>query len=243
MLNKIDGLTRDELSRARGAEFEADAAELLTNLAQMHTRWWGGDSIPDTGYMVDIETSHFGHVLDDHEANLRKLKPVLAKIFSCEAIAKLERMTGYREMFVAAARNMPRTFCHGDFHAQNILWNPESASPRAWVLDWQMVTVGPGALDLATYLVIAVLNRHTASILMPPIELYHRELLVNGVKGCSIEHLVQDHRCTALSALGVMIFTLGSLEFIGPSFETIGGEVMGDAIAGVDMVNGFDLLS
>ena len=84
----------------------------------------------DTGYMVNIETSHFRHMLDDHEANLRKLKPVLAKIFSSEDIAKLERMTGYREVFVSAARNMPRTFCHGDFRAQNILWNSESISPR-----------------------------------------------------------------------------------------------------------------
>jgi len=243
LLNKVDGITRDELSRARSAEFEIDAAELLTDLARMHAKWWGEDSIPETGFMIDIKDISFGHVLGDHEANLLNLMPMLEKFLSSKSIAQLERMTGYREMFVAAARNMLRTFCHGDFHAQNILWNPESDSPRAWVLDWQMVTVGPGALDLATYLVIAIPKRHTSTLLMPLVELYHRELLANGVKGYSLNQLVQDYRYTALATLGVMIFALGSLEFIGPSFEIIVDEVMGNAIAGVEAVNGFDLLS
>ena len=66
---------------------------------------------------------------------------------------------------------------------------------------------------------------------------------MNGVKGYSIDQLVQDYRYTALSTLAVMIFALGSLEFIGPSFETIVDEITGNAIAGVDMVNGFDRLN
>ena len=243
LLNKVDGITRDEMSRERNAEFEADATELLTDLARMHARWWGGDSIPETGFMIDIKDSSFGHVLDDHQANLSNLMPTLEKFLSSKSIAQLECMTGYREMFVAAARNMPRTFCHGDFHAQNILWNPESTSPRAWVLDWQMATVGPGALDLATYLAIAIPKRHTSTLLMPLIELYHRELIANGVKGYSLDQLVHDYRYAALATLGVMIFALGSLEFIGPSFETIVEEVMGNAIAGVEVVNAFELLS
>jgi aminoglycoside phosphotransferase (APT) family kinase protein len=243
LLNKVDGVTRDELSRERNAEFVADATELLTNLAQMHARWWGGDSIPDTGFMVNIEDGDFGHVLDNHDTNLAKLKTRLTKIFPPHTIVKLEQMVRYREPFVSAARAMPRTFCHGDFHAQNILWNPESTAPRARVLDWQMVTVGPGALDVAIYLAIAIPKRPTSTMLMPRIELCHRELIADGVKGYAIEQFIRDYRYAALAALGVMIFALGSLEFIGPSFETIVKKVMGNAIASVEVVNGFDLLS
>jgi aminoglycoside phosphotransferase (APT) family kinase protein len=233
------------LPRERNAEFVADATELLTNLARMHARWWGGDSIPDTSYMVDIETSHFGNVLDDHATNLAKLMPIFEKLFSKEQIENLERISGYRSVFAAAAEKMPRTFCHGDFHAQNILWNPEpqeSNSPRAWVLDWQMVTVGPGAMDVATYLAIAVPKRHTDQLLMPLIEVYHRGLLGNGVQGYSIEQLIHDYRYTALATLGVMVFALGGLMFAETSLEMIVEEVLGNAIAGVESVEAFDLL-
>jgi len=39
------------------------------------------------------------------------------------------------------------------------------------------------------------------------------------------------------------VFALGSLEFIGPAFDAIVSEVIGNAVAGVEAVNGFALLS
>ncbi|NQW16722.1 MAG: phosphotransferase [Chloroflexi bacterium] len=243
LLNRVDGATRDELTPERQTEIEADVTELLTNLARMHARWWGGDSLPETGFMLNVRDEHFGHVLNGHEASLANLKPLLEKSFSVDVIRNLERLTGYREKFLPVARDMPRTFCHGDFHAQNILWNRESKSPRAWVLDWQMVTLGPGVLDLSTYLAIAIQKQRTSELLLPAIKSYHRELTANGVQGYGLTQLIEDYRHAALATLGVMVFALGSLEFIGPAFDAIVSEVIGNAVAGVEAVNGFALLS
>jgi hypothetical protein len=98
-------------------------------------------------------------------------------------------------------------------------------------------------MDVATYLAIAVPKHQTSELLMPMLEVYHRELTARGVQRYGIDQLVEDYRHTALATLGVIIFALGSLEFIGPSFEMIVDEVMGNAVAGVEAVHGFDLLS
>lgn len=48
---------------------------------------------------------------------------------------------------MAHLHSLPRTLCHGDAHAGNMIMNPTHAG-RAVIIDWQMVHVGPLGHDL-----------------------------------------------------------------------------------------------
>ena len=58
---------------------------------------------------------------------------------------------GYSSVLERLAQ-APTTLIHADLHLDNILFSPSGHSPPVIVLDWQTVSWGPAAVDLAVML-------------------------------------------------------------------------------------------
>ncbi|WP_067650031.1 phosphotransferase family protein [Nocardia harenae] len=94
---------------------------------------------------------------------------------------------------------------HGDFRVDNLLFHP--GGTRVTVVDWQTVSVGLPARDLAYFLGTSLLPPVRAARERELVAHYHRELTGYGVTGYTAETCWQDYRVgmlqiPVLTALG-----------------------------------------
>lgn len=94
----------------------------------------------------------------------------------------------------SAPRNGPRAITHNDLRPDNMLFGRTPDDPAVVVVDWQTMTLGTGAVDLA-YFVGGALDRATRQAHEEEImKVYYAELLARGVSGYSFADLVADYR-------------------------------------------------
>jgi aminoglycoside/choline kinase family phosphotransferase len=101
-----------------------------------------------------------------------------------------------------------KTLTHADLHLDNMLFDARGHGRSVTVLDWQTVSVGPPAIDVAMFLFdsLSVEDRRAAEGEL--LERYIGLLFTNGVRGYSIEEL--RHDC-GLALLLVLAGTVGFL--------------------------------
>ncbi|MFC8047498.1 phosphotransferase family protein [Nocardia sp. NPDC057353] len=137
-----------------------------------------------TGTALEITLGKLGDRLDDR--------------------ATLERVAELTEPWLLHA---PERFSvlHGDFRVDNLLFHP--ADSRITVVDWQTVSVGLPARDLAYFLGTSLLPPVRAEYERDLVARYHRALAEYGVTDYSAETCWQDYRVgmlqiPVLTALG-----------------------------------------
>lgn len=94
---------------------------------------------------------------------------------------------------------------HGDYRIDNLLFDPDRT--RVTVVDWQTLTVGLPARDLAFFLGTSLPSEDRATHERDLVVQYHRALLEHGVTGYDIETCWQDYRFGMLQI--PLISTLG----------------------------------
>ena len=136
-----------------------DARSSVEAIARMHAKWWGdGDALAASGTTVSLGDPIYPAVLPfvfgegwakvTTEMMMPKAILEIGPRFS-EAIPKL-----LSSMVVG-----PNTLCHGDYRADNILFN---AAGEPVVIDFQLLGSGTGAYDIA-YFVTQSLTPEVAS--------------------------------------------------------------------------------
>ncbi|WP_405182659.1 aminoglycoside phosphotransferase family protein [Nocardia sp. NBC_01377] len=88
----------------------------------------------------------------------------------------------------------PDRYCllHGDFRLDNLLFG--SGSRRVTVVDWQTVTVGLPARDLAYFVATGLLADIRSEVERDLVARYHTALLTHGVSGYAEAQCWQDYR-------------------------------------------------
>ncbi|MCX4095885.1 phosphotransferase family protein [Nocardia sp. alder85J] len=101
----------------------------------------------------------------------------------------------------------PDRFCllHGDYRLDNLMFDP--ATGTVTVVDWQTISVGLPARDLAYFLGTSLDPAVRERIEAEFVEVYHRELLGHGVSGYSASECWTDYRIGMLQI--PMLTTLG----------------------------------
>jgi len=139
-----------------------DARKSIDAVARMHAKWWGeGDALAEEGVTVSLGDPIYPAVLPfvfgegwaklTSEMSLPQAILEIGPHFS-EALPKL-----LSSMVVG-----PNTLCHGDYRADNLLFN-ENNEPVA--IDFQLLGTGTGAYDIA-YFVTQSLTPEVASNLV-----------------------------------------------------------------------------
>jgi hypothetical protein len=81
---------------------------------------------------------------------------------------------------------------HGDYRLDNLLFNPDRT--QVTVVDWQTLTVGLPARDLAYFTGTSLLPADRGAAERDLVGDYHRALLAHGVTGYDLETCWQDYR-------------------------------------------------
>jgi hypothetical protein len=196
-------LLEDLAPRAAGDQVAGctldEAALALEELAKVHAPRWGDPSLEQLDWLnrrdrqsLDVLTAIFPHLWTGFA---ERYHPRLSEQVVRVGDAFFPRIGEYLNR-----QEKPCTVQHADYRVDNLLFGGPADSPLA-IVDWQTVTVGPGAADVAYFMGGSL-----------PTEMRHRnerELLshylevaaTHGLQGYTFDDLWLDYRRHAYSGL------------------------------------------
>lgn len=171
------------------------ARSALNAIAALHARWWNRPELA----ALEATIAPFGEgPWRGTGAVLEAAWPVFETFVAARASPELRRI-GARmavaiEPLMAALAQAPRTLCHGDFRADNLMFaSQDGARPAPIVLDWQWALQARGAVDVGYLLSMSLttdLRRaHEEDLLRG----YHHSLRAGGVADYSYEAFRLDY--------------------------------------------------
>lgn len=181
-----DQITGLSLERARLA---------LDALADLHARWWNRPELA----ALEASIQPFGEgpwagTGPRLAAAWPAFKPFLAGRASPTLIRVGERMAPTIERLMIDVAKPPRTLCHGDFRADNLMFADSPDGATLATIDWQVALQARGAVDVSQLLSISVttdLRRaHEPALLRG----YYDRFLAGGVEDYGYDAFFEDYR-------------------------------------------------
>lgn len=183
-----------------------EAERVARAIGTWHARWWEHKRTisrdwltrPTTHpharqvrYMdtIPLFCQRFGDTLpDDVRALLNAIGPRVARV-------------------VEASHAAPTTVIHGDLHLDNVIFVQGEAGAGVRIIDWQTVSAGSGAQDIAMFISGAIDAQEQPVLGQHLLDVYHASLLDRGVVGYDREDLERDVRFWLLrTVIGVVIW-------------------------------------
>ncbi len=106
----------------------------------------------------------------------------------------------------------PRTVIHADFRLDNIMFDVNGGARPMATLDWQTVTIGPGASDVAYFLSAGIDPAERRLHEDALVRRYHTALLARGVTGYGWDQCWRDYRRFTLHGILMGVFSSMSVE-------------------------------
>ncbi|MFQ5696777.1 MAG: phosphotransferase [Myxococcota bacterium] len=187
---------------------EAECA--VRALARMHARQWNNPALEDLHWVAPIDTlSRFFHAmfLRAHGRFLEQFGPVFSPTLP-DLAAWLER---HALSLVRSLASLPRTLLHGDYRLDNLFFHEGPEGPEVIALDWQVVALGPGELDLAYFITGNVRVHEAAGCERDLVRAYYEELRTHGVER---HDWAACERAYALSKVFVLYRMMSGLDLL-----------------------------
>jgi hypothetical protein len=179
----------------------ADTEVALRALAGLHARWWGDPRLEKLEWLLPLNHPITKSAQDRYQALWSLFVDNIGRVLSDDERALGERMSDRFHDVLDRLTVPPFTFLHGDFRADNFVFDAPGGGPFA-VCDWQIVGRGHGgAFDVAYCLGVSVDPEVRGSHLQSLLRTYHDALLSNGVSDYDFDALVADMRLGALVCL------------------------------------------
>jgi hypothetical protein len=178
-----------------------DQARLaLTELARHQARWWQSPELDAFAWLPSV----------DCEAN-RGLQPMYAGALplflehTADRLSEPVRETARRleHLIVPALEaytDRPATVIHGDYRLDNLFF--DEAGEALAVVDWQIMSRGPGIHDAAYFLGGSLQPEARRAHERDLLRVYHETLVANGVRDYSFETMWEDYR----RSMGFMMY-------------------------------------
>jgi aminoglycoside/choline kinase family phosphotransferase len=183
----------------------------VTGIAQVHAAWWGSPVLEENTWLRLkglVSVPQFQTVVDQTwQSFLSKLSiSVTSEIVETGELLRHQLHNVMTNMF----EGRPRTLIHDDFHADNLFFINPDGLPSVAVVDWQLATVGRGAVDVA-WLVGGHFDTQTRRANENGLlQLYHATLVENGVQAYAFEQCWDDYRLALLVPAARVASSVGS---------------------------------
>jgi hypothetical protein len=168
----------------------------VDGLAALHASWWGRPELKALERIVQpFGVAPYCNYNARHAGGWAKIHPFLKERISPRMMRVGERMCDGLDNIVAESLAGPRTLCHGDFRAENLMFETGKAGADGLVvLDWQFMTQSAGPFDLGAVMSssveIELRREHEMSLLRG----YHDRLMAGGVDGYDFDQCLRDYR-------------------------------------------------
>ena len=191
----------------------ADAERAVDALADWHATWWrGADGLADAGLVVPLGDPIYPAVLPLVFGE--GWAKVTGALEVSDAIAAVgPKFSDAIAGLLADLNREPRTMTHGDYRADNILFDADGAPV---LLDFQLIGAGSGAYDLA-YFVTQSLDPDVASSHERALfDRWTARLRANGVPAADLTRMWDDYRTAALFCLVYPIVASRGMDLADP---------------------------
>lgn len=182
----------------------AQARDAVVNLAGLHgPRWCDPDLLDLEG--LALTTENDAQMLADLYGPATEIFiDGLGGLLDAPTVATLRACVGVCESW-ALSRRERFGLVHGDYRLDNLMFPPDEA-PGVVALDWQTVSLGLPARDLAyfigTGLDVEVRRAHEAEL----VDAYHRALIAHGVADYDRHQCWDDYRFAMIQGPLVSVF-------------------------------------
>ncbi len=190
----------------------ADAQTAMGEAAALHAPRWGDASLLEIDWLAIRPQQLSGMVTEQLPAIIGLFADRYAGVLEPEFMALVQRLPETLIAQRTAANPAPITVQHADYRLDNIMFEVQDGRRPMATLDWQTVTVGAGATDVAYFLSAGVdppLRRDHERDL---VAVYHSELVRRGVTGYDREACWTDYRRFATHGILMGVFSALSVE-------------------------------
>jgi aminoglycoside phosphotransferase (APT) family kinase protein len=104
-----------------------------------------------------------------------------------------------------AGRGGPKTVQHGDFRTDNLLFDGRGGAVPMATVDWQMVTIGAAALDVAYLLTTSLTTEDRRTHERDLLDAYLERLCELGVAGYGRDALFDDYAFHAFQGVVMLV--------------------------------------
>jgi len=190
----------------------ADAQTAMAQAAALHAPRWGDATLLEIDWLAIRPQQLSGMVTQQLPAIIGLFAERYAGVLEPEFMALVQRLPATLTAQREAANPPPLTVQHADYRLDNIMFDVQDGRHPMATLDWQTVTVGAGATDVAYFLSAGVpptLRREHEREL---VAFYHSELVRRGVSGYDRDTCWTDYRRHAVHGILMGVFSALSVE-------------------------------
>lgn len=191
----------------------AQAEAAITAIGRLHGAWWGKVDAGDMDALFDFTNPQYGAAVQaGYQAFLGPALSNFADSYSDYTKRTAEGLAPVAARVIGELASGQRTFLHGDYRADNLLFGPGLGDDGIAAVDWQISGRGGALYDVA-YLIcnsVPTAYRQQAEKLL--LRRYHDTLLAMGVQGFTYDDCWQAYRFAVLCGLFVAIFTTGGMD-------------------------------
>lgn len=191
----------------------AQAEAAIRAIARLHGAWWGKVDSGGMDALFDFADPQYGAAVQaGYQGFLAPALSGFADFYSDYTKKTAEGLAPVAARVVRDLASGARTFVHGDYRADNLLFAPGLGADGIAAVDWQISGRGGPLYDVA-YLIcnsVPVAYRRQAEKTL--LRLYYDTLLHTGVEGFSFDDCWTAYRFAVLCGLFVAIFTSGGMD-------------------------------
>ncbi len=174
----------------------AESEAAMCTLARVHARFWQHPQL-DAPWLQPVMNTD----LDLEWLIPHAIEAAVRDGYGQSHLTRAVRVLETLVPRIAAGEAPPtkaRSLCHGDFHRNNSLLQPDG---RFVVFDWQMIEAGNPLRDVAYWLLTSLTVEQRRAQQQGLLALYHRTLIAEGVRDYGRLALLQDFRLGMLENL------------------------------------------
>ena len=218
-------LLLEDVSKARLGDplagCSAEEAKLvMREIAAFHATWWDSPRLDEYPWLPVInEQAFMSQEMYQHSWEMFTAK------FGDRIPTPLQEVASQFGKHIVRIGNQladrPLTLIHGDYHLQNLFFGSPAGGPPLTVIDWQLVTKGPGPVDVAYFLAFCLDPERRRREEMDLLKDYHDALVEKGVLGYGFEQCRYDYRLSMFRPLGVLVIAGAILDFTSARGEAL----------------------
>ena len=185
----------------------------LRELAKFHATWWENPRVGDFDWLPPTNETFRAQAAQD---NYQQAWVAFVENFSDGVPPEImeigERFGSKVIQLMDALAQPPRTIMHGDYRLDNMFFATAEGGATFTMVDWQIISHGRGAFDVAYFLCGSLPPEDRKANEMELLHMYHDVLTERGVTGYDFDQFFQDYRASMLFCWLYTVIVLGALD-------------------------------
>jgi hypothetical protein len=191
----------------------AQAEAAIAAIGRLHGAWWGKVDSDAMAALFDFTNPDYCAAVQAGYQGF--VGPALDKFGDCYGSYTKRVAQGLAPVAARAVKQLSskeRTFLHGDYRADNLMFGADVGQDGVAAVDWQISGKGGALYDVAYLICNSVPTAYRQKAEKELLRRYHETLLQAGVQGFSFEDCWNAYRFAVLCGLFVAIFTTGGMD-------------------------------